>query len=248
MLRFGHPSIFLSRADSTNNYIADHTSLPDLAEGTAILTYNQVNGRGQRGRSWVCVPDKDIAVSFIIRPVIEPMKMFLLNKVIALSVQHCVADFGISKVRIKWPNDIYIEDKKVAGLLIEPQWTGERCKHVVIGVGLNVNSDEALLPAGAQSLFSVLNNEIPLSDVFESLCRHLDFWYQKFNIGDEERIEQDYTSLLLGVSECLNILIGETEVKGVIQGVDSSGRLLVRSGEKLLRLSHGDAHVDYFMD
>lgn len=245
MLIFGHPCHFLSQVDSTNNYIADHPSLDHLAEGTAILTYEQTQGRGQRGRTWDCVPGEDLAVSFLVRPKIGTEGIFLLNKTISLALRSVLIKAGVAEVKVKWPNDIFISGKKVAGILIEPQWTGESCKHIIIGLGVNVNSRRIRNQEQGISLMEALGHEFPLSDFFELLSTELGIFYDRWVKGEARWIQSEYDEYLLGRGMILSFATEQGRGSGEIQRVDEMGRLIVSSDAEPQQFFHGAIEVDY---
>ena len=121
----GRSIIELERTDSTNNFAAKLLNTQKPAEGTAIMTHIQEAGKGQRGNSWQSEAHKNLTVSFIFYPTfVSANKQFTLNIAISLGLHdYFKAEFG-DRVKIKWPNDLYIDHKKVAGILIENIWSG----------------------------------------------------------------------------------------------------------------------------
>jgi BirA family biotin operon repressor/biotin-[acetyl-CoA-carboxylase] ligase len=113
-------------------------SVPPQLEGTVVITDNQYSGRGQRGNLWISEPGKNLTFSVLLKPNVRPDQQFVLTQVVALAV----ADYITTKtnaVKIKWPNDILVSDKKICGILIESSLSGAVVQFVIAGAGLNIN-------------------------------------------------------------------------------------------------------------
>ena len=126
-LFIGKVVIQLPKVDSTNLYAQSLVAKSKPSEGTVISTYNQRAGRGQIGRKWESEPGKNIAFSVILYPgFLAIRQQFLLNQMVSLAVLDLVAKYTEKAVKVKWPNDIYIEDGKVCGILIQNTLAGRR--------------------------------------------------------------------------------------------------------------------------
>ncbi|MDE7334766.1 MAG: biotin--[acetyl-CoA-carboxylase] ligase [Muribaculaceae bacterium] len=111
--------------------------------GFALMAREQTAGRGQRGNSWEAEAGKNITLSLILRPVELPAaRQFELSEAVALAVADTVESLGIDRVSVKWPNDIYVGDRKIAGILIENALGGTYISRSIVGIGLNVNQRE----------------------------------------------------------------------------------------------------------
>ncbi len=237
----GRNKIVLDFISSTNNYIADHPDLHDLADGTAVLAYRQSAGRGQRGRGWLSTPGKDLTVSFLLRPQsLSLHHAFLFNKAIALGVRKTVARFVTNTVKIKWPNDILIQSRKVSGILIEMSWLKDRCQYAIVGVGLNVLSTGIGLGNRTCSLMEYGYAEKELDPVFEALCEDIESYYNRLNEGSSETIEAEYQAHLFGRNEMLTFAVSEGEREMKITGVDELGRLCLMTDEGPRSYNNGE--------
>lgn len=119
---------------------------PELTDGTVVWTTRQTAGRGQIGNSWEAEPEKNISFSVLLEPrFIHPREQFVLSELTALAVAETLAallaDCSSEAVTIKWPNDIYVGDEKICGILIEHQLQGSVLSHSVLGIGINVNQE-----------------------------------------------------------------------------------------------------------
>lgn len=134
--------IWLDETPSTNSYLSSlitsaETPLPDL---TAVAARKQSAGRGQRGNFWEAEPGRNLTLSVVHYPpeTLRPIEQFSISEATALAVTDTLADFGIEAM-VKWPNDIYVGDRKICGILIEHSLLGLTIRHSVLGIGLNVN-------------------------------------------------------------------------------------------------------------
>src|SRR3569832_312153 len=142
-LFIGQNAIYVKSLASTNSYASDLLRQIELSEGSLIYTFEQEKGRGQRGNSWESEPNKNLTLSLVLHPrFLHPFQQFLLTKITSLAVADLMAEVlafanKSHKIHIKWPNDIYVDDKKIAGILIENYLRENTIQHSVIGVGIN---------------------------------------------------------------------------------------------------------------
>ncbi len=162
--------ILLDEVDSTNTWLTANAM--DLADGTAIMARAQTSGRGQRGTSWESAPGKNLTLSLLLNPKGLPAaKSFILSEAVAVAVAETIEMVEPDvKVSIKWPNDIYVENLKLGGILIENSLRGEEVGHSIIGLGLNVNQEEFLSDApNPVSLFQITGIEYDVDEIADQM-------------------------------------------------------------------------------
>ncbi len=139
--------IKIESTDSTSSHLAGIAE--GCAHGTAVMARVQTAGRGQRGNSWEAEPGMNITLSLLLRPEgLEPARQFIISQAVSLAIVEMLDNFiGADAVSIKWPNDIYVNDSKIAGILIENVISGSAISRSIVGVGLNVNQTEFLSDA-----------------------------------------------------------------------------------------------------
>jgi BirA family transcriptional regulator, biotin operon repressor / biotin---[acetyl-CoA-carboxylase] ligase len=233
----GQTSIHLSTVDSTNSYASGLLQIRKPAEGTLIYTFQQENGRGQRGNTWESVPNKNVALSLILYPGFLPAeRQFMLSKMSALAVADLMAELlgDEFSVRVKWPNDIYVSGRKIAGILIETGLRQHLIQNAVIGIGINVNQAGFTTTTIATSLMLLTKKEHALMPCVERLCELLEARYLQLKGGKEKLIDADYLRLLYRRDEKALFTSGATHFEGTIRGVDSGGKLIIEtnSGEE----------------
>lgn len=224
----GNNLIRLQDVDSTNNYAANLLNGSEPPEGTVILAYNQFGGKGQRGAVWTAEPGANLTLSIIIYPKkIEPQHQFDISKMAAVALADTIDELTGLTSQIKWPNDILVNGKKVAGILIENSMSGRYLSTSIIGTGLNVNQRNFEGLPRASSLLIEGGRELDLEKVLEKFLSLLDYYYMVLIRGNLAKIESIYQEKLFRKGVRSNFILENVEVNGVIKGVQKNGRLEV---------------------
>lgn len=223
-------------ATSTNEIASILLSNFRPAEGTAILTFDQTAGKGQRGNTWLSEAGKNIAVSYILYPLfISAAKQFLLAQAIALGVCDFIRQYiDSNEVRIKWPNDIYVGSKKIAGILIENTISNAGIKNSIIGIGINVNQtnfDNKLL--NPTSFTKETGKEFNLPGLAENLSACLEPRILALKAQKTALIETDYLNNLYKYQQSATYLDSDgIPFEGTIIGIAPGGKLIVQIKDK----------------
>ncbi|AHL22465.1 biotin--[acetyl-CoA-carboxylase] ligase [Thermococcus nautili] len=231
--------IRLTEVGSTNDYAREIAE--DVPEGTVVIARRQRAGRGRKGRNWVS-PEGGLWMTAILKPRSSPEHIPKLVFVGALAVVDTLARYGIP-AEIKWPNDVLVDGKKIAGILSE-------CKlnsFALLGIGLNVNNrvPEELRDL-AVSMAELIGRELKLEGVLDALLRSLSYWYSLFKSGQHGKILQSVRtrSSVLG-KDVVILEDGEVVLRGRAVGIDDSGALLVDTGESVERVIYGDVSLRF---
>ena len=156
----GKQLVYLPSCHSTNDIASEMLNANTAYDGMVVVADHQTQGRGQRGNVWVAEAGQNLTFSLVYKPhFLKPELQFLLNIITSLGIKDVLQQFLLQGIAIKWPNDIYIQGKKVAGVLIESAIKGRQLQHAVIGVGLNVNQTTFSVPT-ATSLHLMLGCEV----------------------------------------------------------------------------------------
>lgn len=213
---------------STNVFANSILAKSNPINGTVISTYNQTNGSGQIGRSWFSDIGKNITTSLIIYPHIVPIdKQFYLSMAIALAVRRSIASMLSIPVYVKWPNDIYVKESKIAGLLLQPAIQGNLMKSAILGIGLNVN--QSTFPSAIPnpiSLKILCKKDCNLEKIWEVIEINFRIYYNLLINCDYQKIHNEYERYLYRKFED-STLVSRTGVKhlGKIEGVNEKGQL-----------------------
>jgi BirA family biotin operon repressor/biotin-[acetyl-CoA-carboxylase] ligase len=214
-------------------------------EGTAMLANYQTAGEGMAGNYWHSEKGKNLLISYLFMPqFLSVNKIFLLNKAISLAVHQCVCTLlqpTKYDVRIKWPNDIYVNDEKICGIKIENVIRDSRIKLVIVGIGLNVN--QILFPQevpNPTSLKLITGKDYSLEECFIALSNELEKQYLRLRIG-QHQIKDDYLKSLYRKDRLSDFEDASGRFQGVIKNVDEDGKLCIEeTGGKLVKYNMKD--------
>lgn len=248
--RIGEPLIILESAESTNKEAADLLLAGKVSHGTAILAHAQTAGRGQRGRTWSSGAGLDITVSLVL--CFERLRadaQFTLSKAVALAVHDTVAqELGGAgdQVRIKWPNDVLVGPRKVAGILITNELIGGHVRNSIVGIGVNVNSTAFPASLNATSLHMETGRTHDRMAVLDRLFARLDHWLKAWQ-GGTGQVAHAYADRLWLRGRWAAFELDGLPFTARPVDVDEAGRLLVEEegggvralGHDRLRLIRG---------
>ena len=224
---------------STNQYATELLAKSEPAEGTVILADAQTAGRGQFGSSWESQAGENLLFSLILYPrFLPPRDQFLLAQLTALAIADVVAALVPARVQVKWPNDIYIGDRKVAGILIQNQLGPGQIQHCIVGVGLNTNQTQfpPHLP-NPTSLALATGANLDREALLDELLAGLEQRYLMLKNGRTDNLRADYRERLYGRGYPMTFRLPEgRSFDGRIIGVDPYGKLKVEGSEGRINL------------
>ncbi|MFZ4707442.1 MAG: biotin--[acetyl-CoA-carboxylase] ligase [Bacteroidales bacterium] len=230
--------IRLLETESTNSYAINLLSEKRPAEGCVILADYQTKGRGTDSNSWESEMGKNLTFSLILYPAFTADRQFVLNKAISLGIcdylQSALTDHTVS---IKWPNDIYIADKKACGILIQNSVIGNRLDYVVVGIGLNVNQTVFVSDApNPVSMHMASGLHYMLSAVLDQLLVFIMKRYVQVSQGESARVEADYLSVLYRYMKWHYFVVKGKSLVARITGTNAYGQLELETeaGEELV--------------
>lgn len=228
--------ISLDETDSTNNYTIERIGQNDIVEGNVVSADFQKSGKGQRNKSWESYPGKNLLFSVALHPTfLNITKQFYLAKIAALAIVKVLEKAGIKDVSVKWPNDVFVGDKKIAGILIETLIRNTGIEWAIVGVGLNVNQryfPEFNFPA--TSMRNKTNRSFERSDVLSDFAEFFENYYLQLRNKGFEAIDQSYHDYLYmkNVPQLYELATGGKE-ELVLEGVDVTGKARLRNANKL---------------
>ncbi|MEY4603371.1 MAG: hypothetical protein RIT43_663 [Bacteroidota bacterium] len=224
--KIGHRIVQLDSVDSTNNYAAMLYRKGKLSHGSVILADEQSSGRGQRGAKWESNPGMNALLTVLLEPAnLSVSSQFILTKVASLAVSGALTRLGVP-THIKWPNDIYTNDKKIAGILIENTIGSEFISNSLVGIGINVNQTEFNVPF-VSSIKGETHQFHNVMDVVFSVISDLNYWYDKFSKNEVETIDEEYLNRLYRLNEHSSFADQNGAFEGIIRGVEVSGKLVM---------------------
>jgi BirA family biotin operon repressor/biotin-[acetyl-CoA-carboxylase] ligase len=199
-------------------------------EGTVVIAEIQTAGKGRLGRTWIS-PKGNLYASVIFRPALPVNKAALITLMGAVAAASAIRSFCGLPATIKWPNDILLSGRKAGGLLTEMSAEPDRIRHIVLGIGLDVNMDAAELPADVRGICTTLAAEagasIDRTGLLRQLLRELERWYAVF-LSNSANVLEEWQALNSTVGSRVSISGTGQVIVGVARAIDSEGRLVVR--------------------
>ncbi len=232
MTKLGSEIHHLSVVDSTNNYAAKLISEGKIQNGSVIMADFQTNGRGQRGNTWQSVSSENLMFSLVFQPIgITPEQQIRLSWYTAIVWVKCLQRFSID-AKIKWPNDIFVGENKLGGILIEQQILGNTIAWSIVGCGMNVNAHPEL--KNTSSIFEQTQVHFKprtvLNEFLELFNGHLDLLY-----SNHDKLKADFEAELWGKYTIQQFEDVKGQLwKAKIMGVDALGRLVLEQNDELL--------------
>lgn len=189
--------ISIETAASTNDYLKELAHKEVLEEGTVIFTPSQTGGKGQRGNAWESEAGKNIACSILLYPsFLSIQRYFLLSEAISLGVKETL-DAYVDGITVKWPNDVYHDERKIAGILIENELMGNRHSLSVAGIGININQEHFLSPAmNPISLKQITGCDYDTEMLLKKLIQNILYRYERLKEGDTDSLIRMYHEAL----------------------------------------------------
>lgn len=223
--------IYYKQLDSTN------TKLQELAaqgavHGTVVVAQAQTDGKGRRGRNWESPAGGNLYMSILLKPDFDTSKACMLTLVMAYSVAKVIRKRGFCDLQIKWPNDLILSGKKVCGILTELELDGTDIGHVVIGVGVNVNttSFSAELTEKATSLFLESGHHYDVDSMVKEIVQIFAEEYRHFaEIGNLSYMQDEYNKMLVNNGKEVRVMEPGNEYIATAMGICSTGELIVRT-------------------
>jgi BirA family biotin operon repressor/biotin-[acetyl-CoA-carboxylase] ligase len=203
------------------------------AEGFVVITENQFAGKGQRGNTWVAEAGKNLTLSVLFKPTfLLPSKQFYMSMACSLAVADWLVGINIKDVKVKWPNDVYVGNKKIAGILIENQIRGVSIQHSVWGIGININQTN-FGEFRATSVYNVSGVQQNLLTCFKTLMQAIEKRYLQLKAGNSKQLKQDYLSTLLAYKTEQQFKDEVGVFTGMIEDVLDTGHIVIRSDKQI---------------
>jgi BirA family biotin operon repressor/biotin-[acetyl-CoA-carboxylase] ligase len=240
----GQPAIFSFDVIESTNAEANRLAQEGAKEGTLIVADAQSKGQGRLGRTWVSPSGSGLYLSIILRPDYSADWFPRLSLTAGVAVASAIRQTG-AMPQLKWPNDILIADRKVGGILTEALFDKNRMESAVLGIGINVNTEQDEFPMSirnlATSLRLSLGRTVSRTHLLQSLLCQLEEWYESLNKGAFEAILESWSEFDSTLGRVVEVFLPERRVVGVAEALQSDGTLLVRDkADCLHRIVAGD--------
>ncbi|HOT85192.1 MAG: biotin--[acetyl-CoA-carboxylase] ligase [Candidatus Methanofastidiosum sp.] len=237
----GKKVLFFEEVDSTNNKAKQIAS--EEKEGTVVISEVQTSGRGRRGREWNS-PKGGIYISFILKPNIPPERAPQLTLVSSLALAETLNSMDKKlDAKIKWPNDILIKGKKISGILTELSSDIEKINHIVVGVGVNLNTDKNALPETGTSLKTEMGENVSIKLFLKLFLEHFDLVYKEYITNGINKIIERWKFNSDTLGKKVKIIGMNETFEGLAKDIDENGALILKTGEKEIKVYSGDVSL-----
>lgn len=228
--------IRLKEATSTNSVLHDWLANEPLPEGSVVVAEDQTAGRGQVGNHWESEPGQNLTFSLVIYPTcLQAKEQFLISQIAALSVKQTLEAY-VQPIRVKWPNDVYWQDRKICGMLIENDLLGSTIATSILGIGININ--QAQFVSDAPNPVSLHQITGQFFDKEELLARFLSVFYTHYHSllqGEWEAIQSAYRTALYRNDGYYSYEDATGRFEATIHTIEPSGHLLLQLRDGSIR-------------
>ena len=243
----GKKIVLYDSTSSTNN-IAYRMALDGADEGTVVLAEYQEHGKGRMNRIWYSPHSKNILLSVVLRPHIEPYYAPLITIMSAVSVAFAIRECTALWASIKWPNDVLVNGKKVAGSLLEQKTELDKVDFIIIGIGINANMDQCDLSKeikrSATSLKILKGEKIDRINLVKKLLFFLEKKYIMIKNAQHDDIIKEWIDLSCSFGKRIIVKHGKNRLEGVAVGIEQNGSLLLKDDSGVIHnVLSGDLEI-----
>lgn len=236
-------NIYYYQQTESTSQIAKKLAMDGIDDGSIVVAEDQTKGRGRLSRQWISPAYENILMSVILFPEIQPVKIFSVTMMASLAIAKGIEKNTGLKAMIKWPNDIYINWKKTAGILTEFNAQQDMVNYVVIGIGINVNFDPATYPEiedTSTSLFKELGKKISRVGLLRSILKEMEKGYHLIKHGNFSEIHNEWNKYSLITNMPVKIISFDTVEEGIAESVELDGSLNLNQNGKIKKIICGD--------
>ena len=234
---------------TSTNDVAEKLARDGVKEGAVVFAESQTKGRGRLGRVWMSPTRKGLWFSVLLRPELHPQNTTQLTVISATALRRAFKSTTGLTADIKWPNDLLIGGKKTAGILTEMSAEMDRVRHVILGIGVDVNQDADEFPPELRSIATSLKIEagaaISRAELAVEILRELDADYARIRGGKFSEIADEWEDACVTIGKNVAVHVGERHFRGHAESLDDDGALLVRTEHgHLERVIGGDVMLE----
>lgn len=248
--------------DSTNNY-AKKIALEGCEDGTLVVTEEQTAGRGRLGRSWDSQNKKGIWMSVVLRPQISPEKLNIITIATSVAVTRAIKKVTGIDTRIKWPNDLIVDNRKVCGILTEMNSEVDRVNFVVVGIGINVNHTQNDFPQDIQEIATSLKlyscrdgaaegklcPNFSRSTIIRQILIELEYMYNKINTADTKEFIDEWKNSSITMGREVLIISSTNQYTAIAKDITNDGKLVVESSDgQIKEVNSGEISIRGIMN
>jgi len=234
---------------TSTNDVVEKLARDGVREGAVVFAESQTKGRGRLGRVWMSPKRVGLWFSILLRPEMQPQETTQLTVISATALRRAIKTVTGLTADIKWPNDLLFGGKKTAGILTEMSAELDRIRHVILGIGVDVNLDTNTLPAELQKIATSLKagsgRHISRAELAVEILRELDADYARVRSGKFSQIADEWEAACITIGKNVTVHSGDRHFRGRAESLDEDGALLIRTEHgHLERVIGGDVTLD----
>lgn len=234
---------------TSTNDVVEKLARDGVREGAVVFAESQTKGRGRLGRKWSSPTHKGLWFSVLLRPNLHPQEATQLTVISATALRRAIKTVTGLSAEIKWPNDLLLGGKKVAGILTEMSAEVDRVRHIIIGIGVDVNQDAGDFPGELRPIATSLKiesgNEISRAELATEVLQELDTDYAWIGAGKFPEVADEWEAACVTIGRNVTVHIGDRKLRGRAESLDDDGALLVRTEHgHLERITGGDVILE----
>lgn len=237
------------RQTASTNDVVDKLARDGATEGVVVFAESQTRGRGRMGRRWESPAGKGLWFSLLLRPVMRPEAATQVTVAVVTGLARAITRQTGIEPQIKWPNDLLIDGRKVAGILTEMNAELDRVKHIVVGIGVDVNLKQSELPAELQDIATSLRiasgKPVDRPALAAAILDELDRDYARVVGGEFRQVAEEWEGQCVTLGHDVSISVGGREIRGRAEALAPDGSLMVRTAHgRLERILGGDVILE----
>jgi BirA family transcriptional regulator, biotin operon repressor / biotin---[acetyl-CoA-carboxylase] ligase len=234
---------------TSTNDVVEKLARDGVREGVVVFAESQTRGRGRLGRKWISPARKGLWFSILLRPNLRPQETTQLTVACATALRRAIVSLTRLPVEIKWPNDILINGKKVAGILMEMNAEPDRVRHLIPGIGIDVNQDADEFPPELRKIATSLKIEsgegLSRPALAIAVLRELDKDYSRVSAGKFSEVASEWVEHCGTIGKDVTVQIGDRKNRGRAESLDDDGALILRTEHgRLQRITGGDVTIE----
>lgn len=234
---------------SSTNTLAKEMAIKGAPHGTGVIAEDQTTGKGRLDRKWLSRGHENLLFTILLRPSLDAGNIFILTMILAISAIDSVKQMTGLNTLIKWPNDLYINTKKLAGMLTEFSIKDGSVEYVIIGLGLNVNwmpDKDAGLMYPATSILAESGKRVSRNELLIDILKRFESSYDNVLSGETEEIHRRWNDLSLVTGKDVEIISPDEVIKGKVISIDREGALILKDTMgKELKILSGDVSLRF---
>lgn len=241
----GKKVYFFDEITSTNEY-AKKLANDNVEEGVIVISDSQTNGKGRLNRNWISNKGDGIFLSLILRPNIELFSVTQITLLAGICVCNAIRMCTNLDAKIKWPNDIIINNKKVCGILTEVSAQIDKVSYVILGIGINVNNESfnESIKNKATSIFLELGNKLERQKIIGYFLKEFENRYFKYKKEKNFLIFLDeYKNLCINIGKEVKVIYYNKEIKGVVLDISPLGEIILKIEKEILKIASGEVSL-----